>query len=516
MTQSRYISLFLLLALLVTQVWAANAAPCPSKKLTILHTNDVHARLTPSFYKKKQEICGGAIERSGLINTIKAEVGAGNVLILDGGDLSQGTPYFTVFKGMANFSAAKLMGYDAITTGNHEYGNGIAALQGLIEATKLRVLCCNVVYKGTGKPVFQPYQVFVRGGVKIAVIGCIGEDAWGDVDMKIRAPLAHIHEIEAVKSYAKRLRPYVDLIALVSHTGIEDERELASQVGELDVIIGGHTHTALTNPEFVTNKPGVEGCTNGLNGTIMGQAGERGTYLGRIDLKISNNKTIDSFSGKLIKVEKKHGQHASKDLRELVNKYENLLKQEMDRVVGQSAKELPYGARGNFIPSGFYTAEAMRYVANADLCVINSGGVKTSIPKGNITVGDIYTAIPYDNNVVNFTVKGKEIKRTLDYLAANHDNYEGLQYAGITFVLNLIEKKSQDIKINDKPLELEKDYIFATTSFMANGNDCGDIFFKNVSKIDNLNVYMREAAVKYTEAIKNLPDFTIPNYRFIK
>jgi 5'-nucleotidase/UDP-sugar diphosphatase len=512
----RYKSLLLALTLLALQVFAVNAEPCPSKKLTILHTNDVHARLTPSFNKKLQEICGGAIERSGLINEIKAEVGSRNVLILDGGDLSQGTPYFTVFKGMANFSAAKLMGYDAITTGNHEYGNGIAALQGLIEATKLRVLCCNVIYKGTGKPAFQPYQVFMRGGLRVAVIGCIGEDAWGDVDMKIRAPFEHIHEIEAVKTYAKRLRSYVDLIVLVAHNGVENDRELASQVGEVDVIIGGHTHTELPNPEFIKNKQGVEGCINGLNGTIVAQAGERGTYLGRIDLKVSKSRTIDSFSGKLIKVEKEHGQHASKDLRELVNKYENLLKQEMDRVVGQSAKELPYGKRGNFIPSGFYTAEAMRYVANADLCVINSGGVKTSIPKGNITVGDIYTAIPYDNNLVNFTLKGKEIKRTLDYLAANHDSYEGLQYAGITFVLNLMEKRSQDIKINGEPLDLEKDYVFATTSFMANGNDCGDIFFKNVSKIDVLDIYMREAAVKYTEAMKNIPDFTIPNYRFIK
>ncbi|MDD3001397.1 MAG: metallophosphoesterase, partial [Candidatus Riflebacteria bacterium] len=115
--------------------------------ITILHTNDIHARLVPTFNKDHNEVCGGTSERSGLVNIIRKEVGNNGILLLDSGDLSQGTPFFNLFKGKANYSAAKLIGYNAITTGNHEFDNGVAALQSLLAETNMRLLCCNVVHK---------------------------------------------------------------------------------------------------------------------------------------------------------------------------------------------------------------------------------------------------------------------------------------------------------------------------------------------------------------------------------
>lgn len=489
------------------------------KELTILHTNDIHARLVPTFNKDFNEVCGGASERSGLINLIRKEVGENGILLLDSGDLSQGTPFFNVFKGKANFSAAKLIGYDAITTGNHEFGNGMAALQNLLAETNMRLLCCNVVHKSTNKPVFKPYQVFIRNGLKIAVIGCIGRGAWEDTDIKIRAPMNHIHEIEAVKSYAKRLRPYVNLIVVISHSGIDEDKAMAAQIGEIDIILGGHTHTALHAPILVNNNPDTIGCLNGLGGTIVAQAGEKGTFLGRLNLIIGKKGKIKEFSGELIRVKNEHLAYASPDVKELVNHYDTILRNEMNKVVAVSRYDLDYvkkGKRNEHMAMGAFTAEGMRYSANADICIINTGGVKTGIKKGDITKGDLFTAIPYDNTVVNFTMKGSEIKRSLDYLAANEGEYSGFQFAGISFVLNIPEKKSEQITIQGEPIDNDKTYVVATTSFMANGNDCGNVFFANVLKIEDKGILMRDAAVKYCEAIKDLNDFSDPLYKYIR
>lgn len=487
--------------------------------ITILHTNDIHARLVPTFNKDFNEVCGGTSERSGLVNIIRKEVGNNGILLLDSGDLSQGTPFFNLFKGKANYSAAKLIGYNAITTGNHEFDNGVAALQSLLAETNMRLLCCNVVHKATNKPVFKPYHVFVRNGLKIAVIGCIGRGAWNDTDIKIRAPMSHIPEIDAVRSYAKRLRPYVNLIVVISHSGINEDKAMAGQIGEIDIVLGGHTHTALEAPILVQNSPGISGCLNGLDGTIVAQAGEKGTFLGRLNLLIGKKGKIKDFSGELIKVKSENIAEASADVKKLVDHYDSILKKEMNMVVGTSKFDLNYvkkGIKDEHAAVGSFAAESMRYAANADICIINTGGVKASIKKGNITKGDLFTAIPYDNTVVNFTMKGSEIKRSLDYLAANDRNHSGFQFAGISFVLNVPAKTAENIMIQGAPLDSEKIYVVATTSFMANGNDSGDVFFANVLKIEDKEILMRDAAVKYCEAMKELNDFSKPLYTYIR
>lgn len=507
-----------LLTLLMVLILSVSYAG-EEKSITILHTNDIHSRFVTAYNKHRQEVCGGIIRQSGVVNTVRNKVGTSSTLLLDAGDLSQGTAYFSVFKGRANFIASKLIGFDAMTTGNHEYDNGIPFIKELVEEAGNRLLCCSLTYNDTGKSVFQPYHVFVRNGIKIGVIGCIGVDGWSSIDKTYKANITHTPQILSVGKYAKKIRPYVDLVVVLSHSGIDEDKELAAQLGEIDVIVGGHTHTYLEKPVFVKNNEGVGGCVNELNGTIIVQTGEWSVNVGRLDLKFNNHNRLCGYDGCLIKAEAEHESYASKAVVDHVKYYEKKLNDMMDTVIANSKYGIPHIIKGNRnqpVAVGQYVSEGMRWLKNSDIAISNTGMVKIGLEKGNIKKADIYEVAPYDNTVVLISMKGKELKKALDAIAEGYGKYEGFQYAGIKVDFNIKNKIAENILIDGKPIDPNKTYVIATTSFMAKGNDFGDVVYKKVEKIEDTGVMVRDAVIQYSEATKELPDYREPNYRFIK
>ncbi|MCX8019296.1 MAG: metallophosphatase [Chitinophagaceae bacterium] len=265
------------------------------EKLVILHTNDTHSRLDPfPMDGGRNQGLGGVAARAALIEKIRAE--EPNVLLLDAGDIFQGTPYFNIYKGEPELKAMSAMQYDACTLGNHDFDGGIDNLAyQLSKHARFSVLVANYDFSGTPMEYkTRPYQIFKKGKLKIGIFG-IGIEPKGLIPENLFGNTRYLEPIQISNEMAYRLRKKenCDLIICLSHLGyryqdnkISDE-VLARETENIDVIIGGHTHTFMDEPQKLKNKKGQD--------VIINQVGWAGIILGRMDFefnKISGKKLV--------------------------------------------------------------------------------------------------------------------------------------------------------------------------------------------------------------------------------
>ncbi|WP_114784253.1 metallophosphoesterase [Botryobacter ruber] len=261
--------------------FSANAAG-EQLKLTILHTNDQHSRIDPfPDDERRYAGMGGMARRATLISNIRRQ--EPNVLLLDAGDIWQGTPYFNLFEGELEYKLMSVMQYDAATLGNHDFDNGLEGLQRQLPHAQFPFLVANYDFSNTIlKDRFQPYKVFEKAGLRIGVFG-LGIDLQGLVSKKQYGETRYLDPVQQAREVVQQLREQekCHLVVCLSHlgysykTGKIDDRKLAAQVSGIDLIIGGHTHTFLEKPEVVRHENGHE--------TLINQVGFAGINLGRID-----------------------------------------------------------------------------------------------------------------------------------------------------------------------------------------------------------------------------------------
>ena len=279
-------------------------------KITFLHTNDVHSRIEsfPMDGSRNQGL-GGTARRSTLIQRIRRE--EDNVLLFDAGDMFQGTPYFNMFDGQVELEIMNKLGYDAGTFGNHEFDNGIAGILKHFDKAKFPFITSNYDFSQTalaGKT--KEYVVFKKQGVRIGVFG-LGVDIEGLVDPNNYKGMKYLDPIEVSNRIVPILKNKYkcDIIVCLSHLGYtyKDDKvsdlKLAAHTRDIDLIIGGHTHTFLEKPTEVKN---LDGKT-----TLVNQVGTGGINLGRVDFIfnpstkrkkaiLSNNYVIDSSLDKVL------------------------------------------------------------------------------------------------------------------------------------------------------------------------------------------------------------------------
>jgi 5'-nucleotidase len=266
----------------------AEAAPA-GHNLTILHTNDVHSRLEPfPMDGGKWQGLGGVANRMTLINSIRQQ--EENVLLLDAGDIFQGTPYFNVYKGEPEIKAMSRMQYDAATMGNHDFDGGIENFATQLQHASFPLLMANYDFTGTameGKS--KPYQVFKKSGLKIGVLG-IGIELKGLVPENLYGKTIYSDPVTAANTVANILRHKegCDMVVCLSHLGdkyadqkISDEI-LAKESYDVDLIIGGHTHRFFEQPITYKNRRNAD--------VIVNQVGWAGIQLGRLDFNMEGGK----------------------------------------------------------------------------------------------------------------------------------------------------------------------------------------------------------------------------------
>ena len=258
-------------------------------RLTILHTNDVHSRIEPfPMDGSRNQGLGGVARRSTLIEMIRNQ--EDNVLLLDSGDMFQGTPYFNLFGGKLELELMSKLRYDAGTFGNHEFDNGLAGIMKHFDSAKFPFLTANYDFSGTileGKT--KEYIVISRGGLRIGITG-VGVNVEGLVDPNSFKGMTYLDPIPVVNNVAKLLKEKekCDLVICLSHLGYEytDEQvsdlKLAANIRNVDIILGGHTHTFLDKPTIIKDLDD--------NDVYINQVGFAGIRLGRLDILFNRSK----------------------------------------------------------------------------------------------------------------------------------------------------------------------------------------------------------------------------------
>ena len=270
-------------------------------KLTILHTNDVHSRIDPfPANDPKYPNMGGVARRAALIKKIRAF--EKNVLLLDAGDIFQGTPYFNLYGGELEFKLMSEMGYDASTLGNHDFDNGIDGLVKQMPHMNFPFLNANYSFADTllEKKV-REYKIFHRGNLKIGVFG-IGIELRGLVDPKLTGNILYNDPLVNANRISTLLKneEVCDLVVCLSHLGFKyndkkvSDSILAKESSNIDLIIGGHTHTFLDEPTRIINNNGKE--------VLVAQVGWAGIKLGRIDYYFDSKKRKKDSIASTVKI----------------------------------------------------------------------------------------------------------------------------------------------------------------------------------------------------------------------
>jgi 5'-nucleotidase len=261
------------------------------RQITILHTNDVHSHIDPfPANDPKNANMGGVSRRATLIENIRKQ--QPNVLLLDAGDIFQGTPYFNYYGGKLEFKLMSMMNYDLATMGNHDFDNGIDGFYSQLPNAKFDFVVANYDFKNTVlDQIIKPYKIFNKNGIKIGVFG-IGIELEGLVDKKSYKETVYQNPVEMAQEMTSILKKEqkCDLIICLSHLGYKYKNEenkisdlkLAAQTQDIDLIIGGHTHTFLDKPTIAKNLVGQE--------VLVNQVGCYGINLGRIDFYFDANK----------------------------------------------------------------------------------------------------------------------------------------------------------------------------------------------------------------------------------
>jgi 5'-nucleotidase len=246
-------------------------------KLVILHTNDTHSRIDPvPSTDKKYPDMGGVVNRKAVIDSIRNV--EKNVILIDAGDFVQGTPYFTLFHGQVETTAMNMMGYEAGTIGNHEFDNGLENLKTMLDNLSYPIVNCNYIFDNTIlKGRIKPYVIIKKNGIKVGVIG-VGVNPEGLVQKDRIGEMVFNPYAESVNRYAAKLRKKCDVIICLSHIGYGEDIKMASQLRNVDVIIGGHTHTFMENVRYQEDLDGKE--------VLIYQADSRGVFLGKVELDL--------------------------------------------------------------------------------------------------------------------------------------------------------------------------------------------------------------------------------------
>ena len=265
----------ILIPLFLTVVLSAS----PQKHIVILHTNDTHSRIEPlPMNDKKNPDKGGVVRRANYIDQIRKEYR--NVLLLDAGDFLQGTPYFNLFKGAVEIEAMNRMQYDAVTLGNHEFDYGMDQLKTMITAAKFPIVISNYDFSQTAlHGLTQRYLVLQKEGIRIGILA-IGVNPKGLIAADNYKGMVYLDPIGTANEVATELRLLhrCDLVICLSHIGYENDILLAEKSRNIDLIIGGHSHTYMKEADIRRNSEEKE--------VMIVQTNGHGIYVGRIDMDL--------------------------------------------------------------------------------------------------------------------------------------------------------------------------------------------------------------------------------------
>jgi len=433
--------------------------------LTIFHTNDTHSGFLarPADWRDDGRPVGGVLA---LAHHLAQERRSAPVdLLVDAGDFMTGNPVCNLREdGVPGAAIARMfnaLDYDVGMIGNHEFDIGFDDLKKLVSRFEHPLLAADIV-DANGAPVFRAEPlVFERGGVRVGVMGVscgemtevVAPSRFTGLFMAPQAPL--------LRAQAQALDAATDLLVVLSHNGLDEDRELAQALAGsgIDVIVGGHSHTRMRQPELVA-------------GILIVQAGSAMTNLGRLDLRVEDDR-VAGYAGSLVTLWadslKTDGDLAA--LTGLVEGYQTQVMAEYGQHLGTLAVDLTRG-RGETV-LGDWLADVLREAAGAEVGLINSGGIRRDLSAGPLTALSIHEVLPFANALVTVRMTGAELTAVADWNAAAQASGDHgiLQVSGISYLITPGEggapARAGDLTVGGRPVDPAASYLVAMPDFVA-------------------------------------------------
>ena len=499
----------LLIATLILVSCSSNDNPT----ITIVHTNDTHSQIEPSTGKYTR---GGVVERSSIIEMIRQD--DPSMIYLDAGDMVQGSPYFNIYKGEVEVLAMNQQGLIAATLGNHEFDNGLESLAEMLSKADFPMLSCN--YDCSGTPI-EPYvkrsMIIKRNGVKIGLSG-VTCDPNGLIFNRNWEGIKFLDPIQEANKVAKELRDEkCDLVILLSHIGYDDndawgDRNIAINSKNIDIIIGGHSHTNIENGYQAINAEGEP--------VWITQTGGKDYPIGRLIIEMQkssgarNNGLRTKYEIKQISIDKIHPD--SLDLsglgviaKELIRPFQDSLQSRMSTVIGYATETMlrnrPQSLLSNFTADALKEIGERFYGRPMDMGIMNFGGLRSDLDKGDVTIGTMFRIYPFENALTILEIKGEYVEKAIKAVAGKKLE----AFSGSEVVLTTKNHKTEATKIliGGKPIDPQRIYYIATIDYLAEGND-GLSALTNAEKTTNTGVLLRDVMTlkvkELTEEGKNI------------
>jgi 5'-nucleotidase/UDP-sugar diphosphatase len=456
-------------------------APSADKTITLLFTNDVESAYdpTPAFWLDDVSMIGGIAEMTTLIRTLRLT--EPNVFLFDSGDIFTGA-LAKLTQGKLAFELMITMGYDAMAIGNHEFEYGHEVLEWQKNRAPFPVLGANFFYKDTDHPFAQAHTVIERDGVRIGVIGIMGQDAVSAIIPSFIAPLDVRDPAEYVRKSVAELQGQVDLIVLLTHQGktapmqtdaesdprlqrdIDADIELAGAVEGIDVLFAGHADAG--TPEPVVNQK---------TGTLIMQTYGQATHLGYLQLTLDGQTgNIISYDGKLIPVDPSRW-GADPLVADKLSQFRSMYP-EIQSIVGKTAARM----NRRYIEEsdvGNLFADAFVATSGADIGFIHSGSLRKDLPAGDIRMVDLLDTYPFVDDVLIKEMNGDQIRRALEQSLTFERGL--LQLSGLELRYDLQRPERQRIVSltrDGKPVMAEDKFTIAAPGFLTEGGDLYDSF----------------------------------------
>ena len=453
--------------------------------LVILHTNDIHGQARPRratwLGGEDPPLVGGLPRLAAAIRAVRAEVGAENVLLVDGGDWSQGTPEGLVDKGAAFVEAMVAVGYDAMCVGNHELDHGVESMRATIQGAGVPAVLANVREADGERVDWAPsLRAFERAGLRVGVVGLLTPVTPSITHADAKA-VRFADPAEELGRVLEELGDSVDLVIPATHLGVDDDRELARAHPDLVFIAGGHSHTFLR-----------EGVLEG--DVLIGQVGSKASAYGRLDLWFDlETREVTRREYRVTSLmEEPEDEARAERVEELCAALVAQSDAVMSEVVGELAAPLDR-ARSSMESSaaGNLITDAMVEHFGADCAFQNRGGIRCDLPKGPVTRRDLFEILPFGNHLVLIELRGEHLFGTLR-LAVEGTAHTGLEVSGLTLIVKEGDPpKLESVLVGGEALDPERVYRVVTNSFLAEGGD-NYILLGEVESLSHDPILLRE------------------------
>ncbi|MBK8051341.1 MAG: 5'-nucleotidase C-terminal domain-containing protein [Anaerolineales bacterium] len=506
------------------------ATPAPSEfSLKVLHTNDTHAHIEqydgstsdcPDDEAAAGECIGGVARRTTAIAQAKAAAPDGNVILIDAGDAFQGTLFFTEYKGDEEAKFMNELGYQVMTVGNHEFDNGPAGLANFLDKVKFPVVSANI--DASGEPLLDgkiaPYTVLDVNGEQVGIIGLTTVEA--PTNSSPGPTLKFNDYVPALEPVLAELAGQgINKVILLSHIGYEADQQLAAEIDGVDLIVGGHSHTLLSNTDEAASGP-YPTVVDSPSGSpvLITQAEAYGKYLGDINVTFDEAGVPVKWEGAPLLLDSTIAEDPAilAEVEELAIPVDKL----RTEVIGETTTPLD-GSRESCrfaeCTMGNLVADAMLLAAKGydpEVAIFNGGQVRASLEAGEISVGDVIEVLPFANNVATMGLAGADLRAALENGVSRAENPDNEGTGRFPQVANLryswdgskpVGERIMSVEVKNpdgtfSPLDDTRVYEVVANTFMRTGGDGYQVLADKAIDPYDFGPTTAEAAANYIKA----------------